>query len=449
MLTAYYFAWYIILITGFLYTILIISFAYGWLRTKKYERKSISGKTFVSVLIPARNEEENIGDCINDILQQDFPEGLFEIIVVDDFSADSTARVVEDFCKRNDNIRLIRLSGENCKHEDENYVRMREVNKCQVETPDTTLNETTDYQPEVADAPNLWRRSADQPLAGTDSHRLEKNYGKKRAIYKGIENSKGNFIVTTDADCRMNNEWLSTIVSFYEEFKPKMIVCPVVILEAGIFSRIQSLEFLSLVGSSAGAIGINRPIMCNGANLAYEKDAFLQFNDTLNNKFASGDDVLFMLKLKKKLKNTLSTWGSNQILFLKSKNAVVYTKAQPTFKSFIQQRRRWVSKSKTYKDFDIIFTALIVFFTNFFLFCSFTLMWFIHYFGWLFLALFILKTLVDFLFLSIISSFFNKIRIRTVLILFLPVEFLYFFYVSFIGIFGNIGRFKWKGRYVK
>ena len=406
--------YYIIFFIGFLYAVLIISFAYGWLRTKKYERKNISGKTFVSVLIPARNEEENIGDCINDILQQDFPEELFEIIVVDDFSADSTARVVEDFCKKNDNIRLIRLSGEN------------------------NENGTTDY---------------------TDLHRLDKDYGKKRAIYKGIENSKGNFIVTTDADCRMNNEWLSTIVSFYEEFKPKMIVCPVVILETGIFNRIQSLEFLSLIGSSAGAIGINRPIMCNGANLAYEKDAFLQFNDPLNNKFASGDDVLFMLKLKKNLKNTLSTWGSNQILFLKSNKVTVYTKAQPTFQSFVQQRRRWVSKSKAYKDFDIIFTALIVFFTNFFLFCSFTLMWFIHYFGWLFLALFVLKTLVDFLFLSIISSFFtppthtlrrtSKIKIRTVLILFLPVEFLYFFYVSFIGIFGTIGRYNWKGRRLK
>ena len=105
--------YYIIFFTGFLYAVLIISFTYGWLRTKKYERKNISGKTFVSILIPARNEEKNIADCINDILQQDFPEELFEIIVVDDFSTDSTTRVVEDFCKRNGNIRLIRLSGEN------------------------------------------------------------------------------------------------------------------------------------------------------------------------------------------------------------------------------------------------------------------------------------------------------------------------------------------------
>ncbi len=402
--------YYIIFFTGFLYAVLIISFTYGWLRTKKYERKKIwnvetrhasslhsHGKTFVSILIPARNEEKNIADCINDILQQDFPEELFEIIVVDDFSTDSTTRVVEDFCKRNGNIRLIRLSGE---------------------------NGNTDY--------------TDRTQITQIEHRLDKNYGKKRAIYKGIENSKGNLIVTTDADCRMNNEWLSTIVSFYEEFKPKMIVCPVVILETGIFSRIQSLEFLSLVGSSAGAIGINRPIMCNGANLAYEKDAFLQFNDPLNNKYASGDDVLFMLMLKKKFK----------ILFLKSYKAIVYTKSQLTFQNFIQQRRRWVSKSKAYKDFDIIFTALIVFFTNFFLFCSFTLMWFIDYFGCLFLALFILKILVDFLFLNIIFSFFNKIRIRTVLLLFLPVEFLYFFYVSFIGILGNLQRYKWKGRKV-
>ncbi|MCK4288853.1 MAG: glycosyltransferase, partial [Bacteroidales bacterium] len=120
----------------FAYVFVILAFTYGWVRLEKFVLSDKEPKTKVSIIIPARNEEQNITDIFYDLLKQSYPKNLFEIIVVDDFSADSTSRVVEDFCKKNENIRLIRLSGENCKHEDENYVRMREVNKCQVETPD-------------------------------------------------------------------------------------------------------------------------------------------------------------------------------------------------------------------------------------------------------------------------------------------------------------------------
>ena len=153
---------------------------------------------------------------------------------------------------------------------------------------------------------------------------------------------------------KMKNKWLLTIVSFYETKKSKMIVGPVLINSGErIFAQMQSLEFLSLVGAGAGAIGIHKPIMCNGANLAYEREIFLENSDDLLTKFASGDDVLFMLKLKKRFRNDIS--------FLKSMEATVFSKAQFSLYDFYQQRKRWISKSRAYNDLDVILTAILVF----------------------------------------------------------------------------------------
>ena len=77
------------------YTALIIYYRQGWLQLKTYnipEPKITNNNTFISVIIAARNEEENIGNCIASIIKQTYPAHLFEVIVVDDHSNDSTAR---------------------------------------------------------------------------------------------------------------------------------------------------------------------------------------------------------------------------------------------------------------------------------------------------------------------------------------------------------------------
>lgn len=61
----------------------------------------------VSVLIPARNEEKNIGRCLESFVKQDYPK--LEIIVVDDRSTDKTAQIVTDFSARHNNIKLLQI----------------------------------------------------------------------------------------------------------------------------------------------------------------------------------------------------------------------------------------------------------------------------------------------------------------------------------------------------
>lgn len=61
---------------------------------------------FVSILIPARNEANNIGDCLESIISQDFES--FEVIILDDRSTDGTVKVVESFLGSNQFVRLVK-----------------------------------------------------------------------------------------------------------------------------------------------------------------------------------------------------------------------------------------------------------------------------------------------------------------------------------------------------
>jgi chlorobactene glucosyltransferase len=65
-----------------------------------------SKNTFVSILLPARNEETNIGDCLESLIRQDFPD--FEILVLDDCSSDRTAEIVQTFAQEHPFVQYIK-----------------------------------------------------------------------------------------------------------------------------------------------------------------------------------------------------------------------------------------------------------------------------------------------------------------------------------------------------
>ena len=292
-------------IISILYVITILAVTIGWFRLKKWDQEDKDPQTRITIIIPARNEAENIGSLLEDILDQSYPGELLELIVVDDYSSDDTAGVVQ----------------------------------------------------------SNWTQPAGQAGMQDAGCRIilvdNDNPGKKGAIRKGVELASGELIVTIDADCRVGTEWLTAIASYYTKYKPKLISGPVVIKESiGLFKSFQSMELMSLVASGAGSIGINQPIMCNGANLAFAKEAYLRANENKQDlKYASGDDIFLLLKVKR-------LYGSNSIRFLKSRESIVETRARNTLKGYFKQRFRWVSKSKGYRDPTIIIVALIVFLFN-------------------------------------------------------------------------------------
>ncbi len=355
----------------FLYFILIATYSYGWLKLKPYEQ----GLTepcflFVSVVVAARNEEKNITHLLDCLLNRNYPKQMFEIIIVDDHSTDFTQKIITETKNKNHQIKYIKLS--------ENFS------------------------------------------------------GKKTAINQGIREAKGLLILTTDADCRMSENWISTIASYYDKYKPKMILSPVIFTYNNVFSQLQSLEFLSLMVSTGGSAAIKRPILCNAANMAFERDVYLGMNDAMNAKYTSGDDIFFMLNVKKLHKDGIH--------FLKSQRARVFTKSCDTLKEFVNQRKRWVSKSSGYRDTDIIFSSLVVFFTSLVCVCAFSLSFISFDFSY-FIILLSIKSLIDFIALVLITRFFRKTRL---LKWFAPLEFFYPFYVVVIVFLSSFQIRNWK-----
>ena len=120
--------------------------------------------------------------------------------------------------------------------------------------------------------------------------------------------AKGNLIVTTDADCIVQPEWLQTIASYYEEFGPVFIAAPVVYTNPlhgdSFFKKLlkifQSLDFITLQGITGASVYKKFHNMCNGANLAYEKKVFNEVGGFEGiDQIASGDDMLLMHKIQK------------------------------------------------------------------------------------------------------------------------------------------------------
>jgi len=370
----------IILVVSFAYMLIIVLFTYGWFRNPDFLPDNHQPQTDVSVVIALRNEEDNCEDLFGFLVAQDYPAELTEIIFVDDHSQDNTYKVLKALINKDgkNNIRLINSNTES-----------------------------------------------------------EQSF-KKAAIENGISISKGKLIITTDADCRAGGKWISSIVNFYETYHPKLISAAVVITqEKSIFKSFQSLEFMSLIASGAGSVETGVPVMCNGANLAFEKEAYYKTGiDHPDNKLISGDDVFLMLKIKNK-------YGSRAVRFLKCRDAVIQTPACPTMKSFCQQRIRWVSKSKNYRDAGIVCVSLVVFLYNLLLLTAMMASVFSCMGLKLYLALLVFKIIIDLPLLYGITAFFLR---KKELRLSLPFQFIYPIYIVIFAVLGQFIHFEWKNR---
>lgn len=266
------------------------------------------------------------------------------------------------------------------------------------------------------------------------------NSYKKKAITEAINTSNAKLIVSTDGDCRLHRDWLKTIVEFYETNNFKVISAPVTFHnQQSLFEKLQTIEFQYLIGVGGAAINNNYPITCNGANFIYEREVFVEldgFKD-IDHK-ATGDDELFLHKVNRKYPHSAG--------FIKSEKATVKTYAKTTLKEFVQQRKRWASKSTGYTDKRVVSIVIGVFLFNLSLLLSSFLSIHSHVvFEYLIIAI-ILKTVFDGIFLFMMLKFFNNLRY----IILLPLMiFLYIFYILYIGILGNINKtYHWKGRKV-
>jgi cellulose synthase/poly-beta-1,6-N-acetylglucosamine synthase-like glycosyltransferase len=245
--------------------------------------------TAVTIVIPARNEAANIGHLLHDITQQVYPTQLTEVIIIDDFSEDGTYDICQQYTNQHTNIKVYKL---------------QEI------IPENTATEAY----------------------------------KKKAIEVAVHLANGKLIITTDADCRLQQHWIHSIVSFYEKEKCALIAAPVgYYKEKTRFQHFQALDFCGMQAITGASLNMEMFNMANGANLAYEKQAFLEVNGYQDiDKKASGDDMLLIYKIAKQF--------PNRVRFLKNKAAIVLTEPMHTVRDFLQQRFRWTSKSTSYQD---------------------------------------------------------------------------------------------------
>ena len=365
----------IILIISALYLIYIIAFTFGLYNLKeKFFTFNNKNNVKASVLIAARNEEKNIGNLLKSLYNQTFSKELFEVIIIDDHSNDGTISVIENFLKEHKDINLKFFKAE--------------------------------------------------------------KEGKKQAISQALHLAENELILVTDADCFLKETWIESIVNFYKEENCKMILAPVLLSPAEtFFEKIQVLEHLSLIGSTAGSAAIGFPVMCNGANMAYERLVALEVEKQRKDfNIPSGDDMFLM-------EYFIKNYGAENVKFLLSKNAIVKTNTCKNISEFFRQRRRWVSKTKSYTSWKILSTAFVVLFFNLSIIsllvsALFSPTLLIPYF-----LLTFLKFLIDYPLLRNITTFMNQ---KNLLIWTLPLEFVYPFYAVFTAISGMLINVKWK-----
>lgn len=359
------------------YLFLIGSLVVGFDKVKPFPFQEIPSKTKFSIIIPFRNEAENLPSLLLSLKKLQYPEDLFEVILVDDASTDHSLEIVNAFISQ------------------------------------TKFNIRTIKNNKATEAP------------------------KKEAITSGILLAKHEWIITTDADCKLPKFWLDTFDQYIQKNKTSFVVAPVTYeVHDSFINRFQLLDFLSLQGATIGGFGLGKPFLCNGANLAYKKSLFKSVNGFYGNtNIASGDDI-FMLE-KALIKDIKS------VHYLKNHNAIISTKPEETINGLISQRVRWASKTSVSKNRmtkSIGFTVLLM---NASIICLFILSCLGAFPFKLFLCLFLIKLGIDFLLLFKTIRFFNQ---ETYLSAFVLCSFLYPFssvYIVFVSVFNG---YKWKGR---
>lgn len=380
--------WTVVIITSLLllaYCVLILVYRHWFLKMPAYEvTAGQQPVTRFSVIIPARDEAENVTSCLGSVLAQSYPEELFEVIFINDHSTDETESMVKALQQRHSNLVLINLAEE---------------------------------------------------LKGT-----ELNSYKKKAIELAIGRSRGDWIVATDADCMVPQNWLATLDARITGSKAVFVAAPVMFTGDDSFLAVfQQLDFLSLQGITAASVSAGYHTMCNGANIAYSKEAFHAVNGFRGiDQLASGDDMLLMHKFREQFP------GGIQYLF--STGAIVRTAPMGNWKDFLNQRIRWASKADKYNDRSIFWVLLLVYLLNLALLALLIVSPFVRdgFMNWLLLV--IAKTLVELSFLMPVARFYGAARL---LVWFPLMQPFHIVYTVMAGWLGKFGTYHWKGRKVK
>lgn len=361
--------------SAFSYVVLVVLLTIGLLRYKTPYTLGPSQKIpFVSIIVAARNEANCIKTLLDCLVNQNYPDKLLEILVIDDHSTDETSTIAASYQR----VNVIELSS-----------------------------------------------------AG-------KRFGKKTALREGVRQSSGQVLLFTDADCVIGPNWVGSMVECLQNEKANL-VCGAVELEGNtcLFSRLQQLEFVSLMATTIGSIALGYPLMANGANIAVTRAAWdAAERKAQGRQHASGDDMFLMLSIRK-------LFGRNSVVFNANRSALVRTPIKPTLAAFFQQRARWVSKSGQYSQPWVVITGGTIALFNAMIMCCLGIGVFMPKLLVCSFVLLGLKLFVDFSIMMLAAFRFRK----SSLMYYYPLlQLVYPAYVLISFAWGRLNMLHWKGR---
>jgi cellulose synthase/poly-beta-1,6-N-acetylglucosamine synthase-like glycosyltransferase len=268
----------VILLTGA--CLVFAMFLGAWterLRNAQFRRSTagfVDQRTRVTCVVPARNAEATLVPLLQDMHAQVWPKDLTEVVVVDDASEDGTGKVVRGMQRTWPELKLATNAG----------------------------------------------------------------VGKKAAITTAVDMALGEIIVLTDADARTGPLRTKLIVERMDEEQLDLLILPVHTKAGrGVLGRLQEEEQAGLLGMAAGEALLGRPMLANGANMAFRRSAFRSVGGYQGDRYASGDDVLLVQRMRN---------AGKRIGFLLDARAVVVVQAELTWKGVLAQRIRWAGKMR-------------------------------------------------------------------------------------------------------
>ena len=355
-----------------LYIVLVTIASVYWLLIS--QKNGTSKNVSFTIIVPVRNEEKHLENLLNSIKNLDYQH--YELIVINDLSTDGTQNILESFQKKW-TFKIINL-------------------------------ERTNSSP------------------------------KKMAIQRAIQEASGDYILCTDGDCILPAKILQKYAYQFLDNGKLFLSGPVTFFEPqtsflkSIWTKFQIVEFASLTGVGAVAMHLQKPNMCSGANISFNKDVFFELNGYEGNlQLASGDDEFLMHKF--------ANAYPGKVAYVKDQDCIVETASADNLNTFLEQRKRWASKWRSYESLLPSLLAFFIFTVNI---ISIFLEWYLS-FKWL-----MLRYVLEAFFIGNVLWFLKK---QNSLWYIIPVQILYKYYVVFTAFSVLLGKktYIWKGRNLK
>jgi cellulose synthase/poly-beta-1,6-N-acetylglucosamine synthase-like glycosyltransferase len=197
---------------------------------------------FVSVIVPSRNEENNIETCIHSLMETDYPLDKFEIIAINDRSTDKTGEILRRLSQVYDNLKIVEIS-------------------------EATAN------------PNL--------------------KGKPGALHRGIIESKGEIVMMTDADCVAPKTWIQTITEYFSDDNVGLVAAFTMVKHHSEFDKIQAVEWIYMHTMASAGLALGKPLGCFGNNLSIRRSVYDKLGGYEKIKFSVTEDLALIQAVHK------------------------------------------------------------------------------------------------------------------------------------------------------